>query len=84
VRRLQEIATRKGCTAAQLALAWLVSHPEVVPIPGSTRRSRVEENSKAVDVELTAGDIAEIEEVAPKGIAAGTRYPPAGMAALNR
>jgi aryl-alcohol dehydrogenase-like predicted oxidoreductase len=84
VRRLEEIVTKKGCSAAQLALAWLVSRPDVVPIPGSTRRSRVEENAKAVDVHLTAEDLAEIEEVAPKGIAAGTRYPAAGMAALNR
>jgi aryl-alcohol dehydrogenase-like predicted oxidoreductase len=84
VRRLEEIAAKKGCTPAQLALAWLVSRPGVVPIPGSTRRSRVEENSKAVDVQLTAGDLAELEAVAPKGIAAGTRYPAAGMAALNR
>jgi aryl-alcohol dehydrogenase-like predicted oxidoreductase len=84
VRRLEEIATKKGCSAAQLALAWLVSRPDVVPIPGSTRRSRVEENAKAVDVQLTAEDLAEIETVAPKGIAAGTRYPAAGMAALNR
>jgi aryl-alcohol dehydrogenase-like predicted oxidoreductase len=84
VRRLEEIAAKKSCTAAQLALAWLVSRPGVVPIPGSTRRSRVEENSKAVDVQLTAADLAELEAVAPKGVAAGTRYPAAGMAALNR
>jgi aryl-alcohol dehydrogenase-like predicted oxidoreductase len=84
VRRLEAIATRKGCTPAQLALAWLVNHPGVVPIPGSTRRSRVEENAKSVEVELTSDDLAEIEAVAPQGIAAGTRYPAAGMAALNR
>jgi aryl-alcohol dehydrogenase-like predicted oxidoreductase len=84
VRRLEELATKKGCTAAQLALAWLVSHIEVVPIPGSTRRSRVEENAKAINFQITPDELAEIEEVAPRGIAAGTRYPAAGMAALNR
>jgi len=84
VRRLEEIAAKKGCTAAQLALAWLVSHVEVVPIPGSTRRSRVEENAKAINFQLTPEELAEIEAAAPRGIAAGTRYPAAGMATLNR
>jgi aryl-alcohol dehydrogenase-like predicted oxidoreductase len=84
VHRIEEIAAKKGCTPAQLALAWLLTHPGVVPIPGSTRRSRVEENSKAISVCLTSDDIAEIEEIAPKGIASGTRYPAAGMATVNR
>jgi len=84
VHRIEEIARRKRCTPAQLALAWLLTHPNVVPIPGSTQRSRVEENSAAVDVRLTSDDIAEIEEIAPKGVAAGMRYPAAGMAAVNR
>src|SRR3989442_379269 len=84
VRRIEEIATRKHCTPAQLALVWLVTHLSVVPIPGSKHRSRVEENSKAVDVRLTSDDIAEIEEIAPKGVAAGTRYPAGGMATVNR
>jgi aryl-alcohol dehydrogenase-like predicted oxidoreductase len=84
VHRIEEIAKRKRCTPAQLALAWLLTHLNVVPIPGSTHRSRVEENSTAVDVRLTSEDIAEIEEIAPKGVAAGTRYPAAGMAAVNR
>jgi aryl-alcohol dehydrogenase-like predicted oxidoreductase len=84
VHRIEEIAKRKRCTPAQLALAWLLTHLNVVPIPGSTHRSRVEENSTAVDVRLTSEDIAEIEDIAPKGVAAGTRYPAAGMAAVNR
>ena len=84
VHRIEKIATQKRCTPAQLALAWLLTHLNVVPIPGSTHRSRVEENSAAVDVHLTSGDIAEIEEIAPKGIAAGMRYPAAGMTAVNR
>jgi aryl-alcohol dehydrogenase-like predicted oxidoreductase len=84
VHRIAKIATQKRCTPAQLALAWLLTHRNVVPIPGSTHSSRVEENSTAVDVHLTSEDIAEIEEVAPHGVAAGTRYPAAGMAAVNR
>jgi aryl-alcohol dehydrogenase-like predicted oxidoreductase len=84
VRRIEEIAARKRCTPAQLALAWLLTHSDVVPIPGSKIRSRVEENARAVDVRLTSGDIAGIEEIAPKGVAAGTRYPAGAMAALNR
>jgi len=55
-----------------------------VPIPGSKNRSRVEENAKAVDVQLTSSDISELEGIAPKGVAAGARYPVAGMATVNR
>jgi aryl-alcohol dehydrogenase-like predicted oxidoreductase len=84
VHRIEALATRKRCTPAQLALAWLLTHHNVVPIPGSTHRSRVEENSRAVEVLLTPDDIAEIEEIAPRGVAAGTRYPAAGMATVNR
>lgn len=84
VHQIEELAARQCCTPAQLALAWLLTHRNVVPIPGSTRRSRVEENARSVDVRLTPHDIARIEEIAPKGVAAGTRYPAAGMATLNR
>jgi aryl-alcohol dehydrogenase-like predicted oxidoreductase len=84
VRRIEEMAARKQCTPAQLALAWLISHPGVVPIPGSKIRARVEENAGAVNVRLSASEIAEIEEIAPKGVAAGTRYPAGAMAALNQ
>ena len=84
VTRLEAIAARNGCTAAQLALAWLLTRPGVVPIPGSKQRSRLEENARAVDIALTAADIDEIERTAPKDITAGTRYPEAGMATLNR
>jgi len=84
VRRIEEIAARKRCTPAQLALAWLLSHAGVVPIPGSKTRARIEENANAVEVHLTSTDIAEIEEIAPKGVAAGARYPDAAMAAVNR
>jgi aryl-alcohol dehydrogenase-like predicted oxidoreductase len=84
VRRIEALAARKRCTAAQLALAWLLTRPDVVPIPGSKQRSRVEENARAADVQLTSAEIAEIEDIAPRGVAAGTRYPEAGMAAVNR
>jgi aryl-alcohol dehydrogenase-like predicted oxidoreductase len=84
VRRIEAVAARKRCTPAQLALAWLITHPDVVPIPGSKQRSRLEENAAAADVKLTPAEVAEIEEIAPKDVAAGTRYPAAGMAAVHR
>lgn len=84
VRRLEAIAARKGCTAAQLALSWLLAHPGVVPIPGSTKRSRVEENAQAVAVQLTDSELAAIDAAAPHGATAGTRYPAGGMATVNR
>ena len=84
VHRIEEIATRKRCTPAQLSLAWLLTHRNVVVIPGSKRRSRVEENAHAAAVHLGPDDITEIEGIAPRGVAAGTRYPAAAMAALNR
>src|SRR5581483_2950892 len=64
VRRIEAIARRKGCTPAQLALAWLLARPEVVPIPGSKQRTRVEENARAADLQLSAPEIAEIEQAA--------------------
>ena len=84
VHRIEEVATRKGCTPAQLALAWLLTHRNVVPIPGSTKQARVKENAQAVEVRLTSEDLTEIEKIAPKGVAAGTRYPAPGMATVNR
>lgn len=84
VHKIEAIAARKGCTPAQLALAWLLTHPDVVVIPGSKHRSRVEENSAADAVRLEADDIVEIEATAPLGVAAGTRYPAAGMATVHQ
>ena len=84
VRRIEDIAARKRCTPAQLALAWLLTRPDVLPIPGSKNRSRLEENAKAIEVHLTPADLSEIEEIAPKGVAAGPRYAAAGMATVNR
>jgi aryl-alcohol dehydrogenase-like predicted oxidoreductase len=81
--RVQALAREKGCTAAQLALAWLLSRgPDVVPIPGSTRAERVAENAGAVDVQLSAADIASLDALAPT--VAGERYAEGGMRAVNR
>lgn len=75
--RVRGLATEKGCTAAQLALAWLLSKPHVIPIPGTSSIPRLEENVQAVDFSLTESDIAQIEDALPKGSAAGARYDPA-------
>ena len=83
VERVQALAREKGCTPAQLALAWLLSRgDDMVPIPGSTQAERVDENAGAFDVQLTAEDIASLEALAPT--VAGERYPEGGMKAVNR
>jgi aryl-alcohol dehydrogenase-like predicted oxidoreductase len=84
VDRLVEIAREKRCTPAQLALAWLLAHGEdVVPIPGTRHRNRLEENMDAVRLALSPEDLRRIDEVAPRGAAAGDRYAPAGMQAVG-
>jgi len=76
VDRLQAIARRKGLTAAQIALAWILARkPWIVPIPGTRKVARLEENIGATEVELTAGDLAEIEDVAKTVKVEGDRYP---------
>jgi aryl-alcohol dehydrogenase-like predicted oxidoreductase len=85
VHRVQGLAARKHSTAAQLALAWLLAQGEdIVPIPGSKVRSRLEENAAAVDVVLSPDDLAELSAAAPHGVAAGMRYAEGGMATVNR
>ena len=85
VRRIEEIATEKHCTPAQLALAWVLAQGEdIVPIPGTKRRKYLEENIGALQVEITPEDLRRIDDVAPKGATAGMRYPEAGMAVVNR
>jgi aryl-alcohol dehydrogenase-like predicted oxidoreductase len=75
VERVQEIAAEKGCTPAQLALAWVLSQgDDVVPIPGTKRRTYLEDNAGASEVELDGDDLARIEEAFPKHAAAGDRY----------
>ena len=85
VTRIQGMAEEKRCTPAQLALAWVLAQGEdIVPIPGTKRRKYLEENVAALEVQLTAEDLRRIDEIAPKGIAAGARYPEAAMKAVNR
>ena len=83
VERVREIAEEKNATPAQLALAWVLAQGEdIVPIPGTKRRERLEENVAALDVELTDADLERIEAAFPKGATAGDRYP--DMSTVNR
>ena len=85
VKQIKAMAAEKGCTAAQLALAWVLAQPEgIVPIPGTKRRRYLEENVGALDVTLSVQDLERIDAIAPKGAAAGMRYPESGMATVNR
>jgi Predicted oxidoreductases (related to aryl-alcohol dehydrogenases) len=85
VRRIEEMARSKGCTPAQLALAWVLSRGrDVVPIPGTKRRKYLEDNVGALSVTLSPDDLAAIDAACPPGAASGTRYPEAGMQAVNR
>ena len=85
VKRVEELAAEKHCTPAQLALAWVLAQGEgIVPIPGTKRRKYLEENIGALDIQLTGKDLARIDEVAPKGAAAGPRYPEVMMGMVNR
>lgn len=84
VQRVEELARHKQCTPAQLALAWLLAQgDDIVPIPGTKQRRYLDENIESLQIELTAEDLAHIEEVAPKGVAAGERYHEAGMRTIN-
>ena len=83
VEKVEELARAKGCTPAQLALAWLLSRgPDVIPIPGSTRPERIEENAAAVNVTLTPQETRSLDTIAPT--VAGERYTEGGMRAVNR
>src|SRR3954467_9965163 len=85
VKKIEEIAREKNCTAAQLALAWVLAQGEdIVPIPGTKRRKYLEENLGAINVKLTPEDLKRIDEVAPKGVAAGARYAERSMATVDR
>jgi aryl-alcohol dehydrogenase-like predicted oxidoreductase len=84
VTRVNEIARAKGCSAAQLALAWVMAQgDDIVPIPGTKRRTYLEENVGAARVDLSADDLRRIDEAAPRGVTAGERYPAQAMASLN-
>lgn len=85
VRHVEALAARKGCSAAQIALAWVLSRGEdVVPIPGTKRRTYLDDNLGALEISLDADERAEIDRIAPPGVAAGTRYPQAMMESVRR
>ena len=85
VTRVQEMAEGKGVTAAQLALAWVLHQgDDLVPIPGTRRVTRLEENLAALQITLTADELEALASLMPLGVAAGTRYPEAAMASIGR
>jgi aryl-alcohol dehydrogenase-like predicted oxidoreductase len=85
VKRIEEIAAKKGCQPSQLALAWVLAQDEdIVPIPGTKWRKYLEENVGALNVQLSAEDLRLIEEAAPKGATAGNRYSEAMMRFVNQ
>jgi aryl-alcohol dehydrogenase-like predicted oxidoreductase len=85
VDKIREIADQRGCSAAQLALAWVLTKDNnTVTIPGTTNIRRLEQNAAAADIVLTASEMEAIDAVAPVGAAAGTRYDSRGMNAVNR
>src|SRR5271170_6713348 len=84
VRRVEEMASEKGCTASQLALAWVLAQgSDIVPIPGTKRRKYLEENAGALNVKLTPEDLRRIDEVFPRDATAGARYPEHMMNLVN-
>jgi aryl-alcohol dehydrogenase-like predicted oxidoreductase len=84
VKRIEEIAGKKGVTTGQLALAWVLAQGKnIVPIPGTKRRNHLEENIAALRVELTEKDLSDIESAMPPGAVSGTRYPEAMMRLVN-
>jgi aryl-alcohol dehydrogenase-like predicted oxidoreductase len=84
VKRVQTIASEKGCTASQLALAWVLAQgDDIIPIPGTKRRSYLEQNAAAAAIELGAKELKRIDEVAPRGVASGPRYAQEMMTLVN-
>jgi len=85
VDKIKQLAVEKGCTASQLALAWVMAQGEdIFPIPGTKRVKYLEENIGAADITLSADELAEINTIAPKNVATGTRYPAASMQFVNK
>ena len=85
VERIKPLAARKGCSPAQLAIAWVLAQgDDIVPIPGTKRRRYLEENIGALDVQLSPKELAEIDTILPAGAAAGSRYSAPGMRTINR
>jgi len=84
VHEVEAMAGEKGCSAAQLALAWVLAQGEdIVPIPGTKRVRYLDENIGALEVKLTDVDLERLDEILPPGAAAGTRYPERGMVSVN-
>ncbi len=84
VRGIEEIAKEKGCKPSQLALAWVLAQDKnIVPIPGTKRRTYLQDNVAALDVKLNSADLQRIEEIFPAGVAAGQRYPDHMMKIVN-
>ena len=82
--RVEQIAREKGCTPAQLALAWLLAQGEdIIPIPGTKRQKYLEQNAQAVNITLSGDELARIDELFPRGAAAGARYPEQAMQRVN-
>jgi aryl-alcohol dehydrogenase-like predicted oxidoreductase len=85
VHSIETIAKQKGCTASQLAIAWVLAQDgDIVPIPGTKRRKYLEENVAALDLKLTDGELRRIDEAFPRGATAGLRYPEHLMGVINR
>ena len=85
VRAIEELARERNLTPAQLALAWvLAQNPRIIPIPGTRRIQRLEENAGAAEIRLTPADLERLDAIAPLGIAAGQRYPEAGLRTVGR
>jgi aryl-alcohol dehydrogenase-like predicted oxidoreductase len=85
VEKIRTLAANKGCTPAQLILAWVLAQgDDIVPIPGTKRRRYLEENIGALDVHLSPKELAQIDTNLPPGAAAGARYSEGGMRTINR
>ena len=85
VERLKELAQQKKCSPSQLALAWVLAQGEdLAPIPGTKRRKYLEDNVKALDVQLTAAELEQLDAIAPQGTVAGERYNETMMKSVNR
>ena len=85
VHKIEEMAKKKNCSAAQLALAWVLAQGDnIFPIPGTKHIKYLDENMGALNVKLTAGELEAIDAIIPKGAASGTRYPEAMMGSVNR
>ena len=85
LKHVEQLASEKKCTPAQLALAWLLGQgKDIVPIPGTKRRKYLEENIGAISISLSQDELARISEAIPPGAASGTRYPQQALSAVNK